>query len=180
MEEAAQQREEDQLKLKKLNSQQIQKNLSDTKNLQQLTQDFSDPDTAWATFRDATYSTDVALLGHPQRNHQDWFDENIQEILDLLARKRAAHAAWLSEKDLVSKHELFKKLRSETQAKIRQLKDAWWKAKAEELQTYTDQHATKRFLSGLKAVYRDSPTTMTPVHAADGTLLTNKMHILER
>ena len=76
--------------------------------------DISDPDAAWAAFRDAVYSTAEDVLGHPQRKHQDWFDENNQEILDLLARKRAAHAVWLSEKVLVTKHELFKKLRSET------------------------------------------------------------------
>ena len=69
-------------------------------------------------------------------------------------------------------------MRSETQAKIRQLKDAWRKAKAE-FQTYADQHATKHFFSGIKAVYEPSPSTMTPVREADGILLTYKVHILE-
>ena len=131
------------LNANKLNSPQFQHDLSDThtKNLQQLTQDISNPDNAWAAFRDAVYSTAKAILWHPQRKQRDWFDENNHEIVDLLARKRAAHAAWLSDRNSVSKHKQQKKVRSETQAKIRQLKKAWWKAKAE-LQPFANQHAT--------------------------------------
>ena len=58
-----------------------------------------------------------------------------------MERKRAVYAVSLSDKNSVSKHAQVKKLRSETKVKIRQLKDAWWKAKAEELQIYAYQHA---------------------------------------
>ena len=94
------------LDVNKLNSPQVQQDLSDTltKNLQQISQDISDPDAAWTAFRDAVYSTAEDVLGYPQRKHQDWFDENNQEILDLLARKRTAHAAWLSEKVELTVH----------------------------------------------------------------------------
>ena len=87
----------------KLNSPQVQQDLSDTltKNLQQLTQDISDPDAAWAAFRDTVNSTAEAVTGHPQRKYQNWFDDNNQEILDRLERKRAAHAAWLGDNNCV-------------------------------------------------------------------------------
>ena len=60
------------------------------------------------------------------------------------------------------------------------MKDAWWDAKAEELQSYADQHGTKLFFSGLKSVYGPSSSTMTPVPADDGILLIDKGQILER
>ena len=60
------------------------------------------------------------------------------------------------------------------------MKDAWWEAKAAELQMYADQHATKLFFSGLKEVYGPSSSTMTPVRDVDGSLLTDKDKILKR
>ena len=170
------------LDVKKLNSPEMQQELSDalSNNLQQLQSDGSDPEAEWSAFKDTVYTTAKEVLGHPHRKHQDWFDENDQEILDLLARKRAAHSAWLSDKTSASKHELFQKLRSEAQVKIRLMKNAWWEAKAVELQGYADKHATKLFFSGLKTVYGPAPSTTTPLQATDGTLLTDKAQILER
>ena len=60
------------------------------------------------------------MLGHPRKKYQDWFGESNQEILSLLAEKRAADAARLSDKDCAAKHDRFKKLRSEAQSKTRQ------------------------------------------------------------
>ena len=170
------------LDVNKLNSPQIQQELRNalSERLQQSQQDSGDPDTEWEVFRDTVYSTAKSVLGHPQRKHQDWFDENNQEILDLLAKKGAAHVDWLSDRTSDTKQEQLRRLRSEAQVKTRQLKDAWWEAKAEELQTYADQHATKLFFSGLKTVYGPQPSTMTPVRATDGTLLSDKAQILER
>ena len=59
------------------------------------------------------------------------------------------------------------------------MKDAWWAAKAE-LQGYADQHSTRLFFSGLRAVYGPPSSAVTPIRASDGTLLTEKAHMLER
>ena len=170
------------LDVKKLDDPQVQDALRESlaRNLQQLPQNATNLEAAWSSFRDTVHDTAKSVLGHPKKKHQDWFDDNDREILDLLARKTAAHAAWLSDKSSGAKHEAFKNLRSEAQVKIRQMKDTWWEAKAVELQGYADQHATKLFFSGLKSVYGPSSSTMTPVRAADGTLLTDKANILER
>ena len=162
------------LDVNKLNSPWVQHSLCDAlaENLQSLPQANSNPDAECAAQRQESD------LGHPQRKHQDWFDDNDVEILDLLVRKRAAHTAWLSDRASTPKYGTFKKLRSEVQTKIKQMKDAWWEAKAEELQSYADQHATKLFFSGLKSVYGPSSSTMTPVRADDGILLTDKGQIL--
>ena len=60
------------------------------------------------------------------------------------------------------------------------MEDAWWAAKAEELQGFADQHSTRLFFSGLRAVYGPPTSAVTPIRASDGTLLTKKAHILER
>ena len=60
------------------------------------------------------------------------------------------------------------------------MKDAWWAAKAEHLQGYADQPSTRLFFSGLRAVYGPSSSAVTPIQASDGTLLTEKAHILKR
>ncbi|KAL8560322.1 hypothetical protein ACOMHN_006053 [Nucella lapillus] len=99
--------------------------------------------------------------------------------MDLLAEKRVAHVAWLNDRNCAAKQERFKKLRSEAQSKIRQMKDAWWAVKAEELQGYANRNFTKQFFSGLKAVYGPPSSAMTPIRATDGKLLTEKTQILE-
>ena len=60
------------------------------------------------------------------------------------------------------------------------MKDAWWTAKAEELQGCADQHSARLFFSGIRAVSGLPTSTVTPVQASDGTFLTEKAHILER
>ena len=61
-------------------------------------------------------------LGFRKRKHQDWFDQNDQDILMLIEAKRSAHAAWLSDKNSESKHAHFKQLRGQVQSHTRELK----------------------------------------------------------
>ncbi|XP_069986297.1 uncharacterized protein [Penaeus vannamei] len=42
-------------------------------------------DTHWNNIRKAVYSAAKETLGHPQRHHQDWFEDNDEEIHNLLA-----------------------------------------------------------------------------------------------
>ena len=83
------------LDVKKLSVPQVQDALKDALacNLPADFQAHDDLEAAWSSFRDAVYNTTESVLGHPRKKHQDWFDENNQEILGLLAEKRAAHAA---------------------------------------------------------------------------------------
>ena len=43
------------------------------------------------------------------------------------------------------------------------MKDAWWAAKAEDLQGYIDQHSSRLFFSGLRAVYRPPSSAVMPI-----------------
>ena len=62
---------------------------------------------AWTVFRDAVFSAAETALGFCKRKHQDWFDQNDQDILTLIEAKCSAHAAWLSDKNSASKHAHF-------------------------------------------------------------------------
>ena len=81
--------------VKKLSEPQVQNALKDAlaSNLPSDPQAHDDLEAAWSSFRDAVYNTAESVLGHPRKKHQEWFDENNQEILGLLAEKRVAHAA---------------------------------------------------------------------------------------
>ena len=60
------------------------------------------------------------------------------------------------------------------------MKNRWWANKADELQSYADQHATKAFFSGLKTVFGPTSINTAPIRSKDGTLLTEKHDILNR
>ena len=139
-----------------------------------------DQEKSWNILRDTVYYTASEVLGHQTKKHQDWFDENNTEILNLLSEKRKAHSSWLCDRSSAFKHERFKSLRREVQKKTRELKDAWWAAKADELQKYADQHDSKKFFEGLKAVYGPPSSKTTPIRDAEGNLLTEKATILQR
>ena len=51
----------------------------------------------WENLCEKVYQTYVDTLGHTARKHQDWFDENDEEILSLLDDRRRAHDALLSQ-----------------------------------------------------------------------------------
>ena len=89
------------LDVKKLSEPQVQNALKDAlaSNLPSDPQAHDDLEAAWSSFRDAVYNTAESVLGHPRKKYQDWFGESNQKILGFLAEKRAAHAAWLSDKD---------------------------------------------------------------------------------
>lgn len=135
---------------------------------------------AWSVFRDAVFSAAETALGFRKRKHQDWFDQNDQDILKLIEAKRTAHAAWLSDKNSASKHNLFKQLRRQVQSRTRELKDAWWADKATEVQNHADNKRSKEFYAGLKSIFGPAQCTTAPIRNRDGILLTDKEDILKQ
>ena len=49
------------------------------------------PDENWTVFHNTVHSSASTTLGHPSRKHQDWFDENDDEIQTLLEEKHRLH-----------------------------------------------------------------------------------------
>ena len=154
----------------------LQKNLSDVAQHQHG----NSVEEHWASFRDAVYGASLEVIGLEQRRHQDWFDENDDEIMSLLDEKHKAHVSWLQNKSSASKAK-YENLRSTLQGKLRAMCDKWWQNKATELQSYADTHDMKNFYCALKAVYGPTKSTTAPVMGSDGkTLLTDRKQILER
>ena len=75
-------------------------------------------DKAWAAFTDTVHRVAKYILSHPQRRHQDCFDENTSEITDLLKQKQEAFNDWLSDKQSTSKHNHLKCLHRPIQPKL--------------------------------------------------------------
>ena len=50
-----------------------------------------DPEENWTVFQKVVLSSAATTIGHPSRKHQDWFDENDEEIKLLLEVKHCLH-----------------------------------------------------------------------------------------
>ena len=48
-----------------------------------------DPEENWTVFQKVVHSSAATTIGHPYRKHQDWFDENDEEIELLLEENTA-------------------------------------------------------------------------------------------
>jgi exonuclease III len=136
---------------------------------------------AWSSFKKKVLESSANTLGFVQRKHQDWFDENDSEIQGLLDQVHAQHTAWINDKKSSSKHSAYKCTKQKVQARLRDMKDSWWKQKAEALQQAADRKDSKSFFDGLKAVYGPRSSGSTPIYNNDESLLlTDKSQILER
>ena len=61
-----------------------------------------DPEENWIVFRDTVHSSAMDSLGQVFRKHQDWFDENDEEIQGLLEEEHQKLKAYLSDTSSVS------------------------------------------------------------------------------
>ena len=52
-----------------------------------------DSEENWIVFHKMVHSSAATILGHPSRKHQDWFDENDDQIQVLLEEKHRLHKA---------------------------------------------------------------------------------------
>ena len=125
----------------------------------------------WDQFKNVVNETAKSVLGPKQRIHQDWFDDNDEQITQLLREKNSAFITWQNDHSSQAKKDQYKHLKKQAQRKLREMKDAWWDRKAEEVQMYADTHNSKKFFSALKAVYGPSKPGSTPLQSADGSML---------
>ena len=62
-----------------------------------------DPEENWTVFQKVVHSSAATTIGHPSRKHQDWLDENDEEIKLLLEEKHCLHKAHQDDTRSVSK-----------------------------------------------------------------------------
>ena len=156
----------------------LQNNLAD--RLGNLTFRTGETENNWAELKKQVNEAALETLGTMKRHHQDWFDENNKEIENLLKDKYTAHKIWLTDKTCSAKHTNFKQARAKLQKRLREMKDSWWKKKAEEIQMYADTRNTKMFYSSLKEVYGPKQLSTAPIKNLEGELLTDNEAIDKR
>ena len=96
--------------------------------------------------------TAFQLLGPTTRKNQDWFDENDEEIKEMLAEKNPLHIIYQLDQSSAAK-KTASTIRRTVQTRLRKMQDSWLAAKADEIQKYADTHNSKRFYDALKEVY---------------------------
>ena len=141
----------------------------------------TDIENLWKSFRDSTLNVATDVLGFVKRKHQDWFDENDEEIEPLLSAMHAAHRDFIGSKQSPALKKTYLECKRAAQKRLRQMKNKWWEDKAAELQEAADTHNTKALFDGLKAVYGPRSNGSAPILSADNsTLLLDKSEILSR
>ena len=86
-------------------------------------------------FHKTVHSSAATTLGHPSRKHQDWVDENDDEIQRLLEVNRRLHKAQQDDTSSVSKKAAYSNICKIIQTKLRGMQDFWMRKKTEEIQS---------------------------------------------
>ena len=81
------------------------------------------PEENWTVFHKTVHSSAAATLGHPSRKHQDWFDENNDEIQMLLGEKLRLHKANQDDTSSVSKKAAYSNICKTVQTKLRDMQE---------------------------------------------------------
>ncbi|KAJ1204188.1 hypothetical protein NDU88_007969 [Pleurodeles waltl] len=133
-----------------------------------------------ASFRDADYNIALAHLDQNTHKHQDWFNDNAEDIQKLLDEKREAFRSLQQDTTSISKKVAYNSIKGKVHTKLREMQDSWLSRKAYGTQKYADNNNSKCFYLALKTIYRPRSSGTSPLLRVDGsTLLTNKNTILK-
>ena len=77
----------------------------------------------WTVFRDTVHSSAMDSLGPVSRKHQDWFDENDEEIQGLLEEKHEKHKAY-SDTNSVFNKAAYSNICKTFQTRLRYMQDS--------------------------------------------------------
>ena len=94
---------------------------------------------SWDIFKDITLKISEEVLGYPVRKNRDWFDENDPLIKPLLNRLHNLHIDAIDDSTDNAKSELYRACKQEVQKHLRNMQDAWWKARATILLSAADR-----------------------------------------
>ena len=108
------------LNTNKLQSESVKQKLGDDLNDKLCDIEFSSTniDENWSLLKDSIYKTSMEHLGPNLRKHQDWFDENNEEIQALLMKKQQLHKAYQNDQTSQSKKDAYIATRQTVQAKL--------------------------------------------------------------
>ncbi|KAK4302108.1 hypothetical protein Pmani_025795 [Petrolisthes manimaculis] len=126
----------------------------------------------WRTVSEVLLNTARSVLGMIKRKNRDWFDEQAEDIHQLLEEKKRAHQSVLANPNARTRENLAE-LRSRVQRETRKMQNEWWTKLAGEIQGFADV--------GDQQQYGPQSNSFCPTRSADGsTLITEKSEILGR
>jgi len=160
--------------------QRLQESLTETLQPLEERHTTSSAQEQWTDIKNATYKAASEVLGHTTSKHKDWFDDQDVAARALLDAMHSTHLEWINDKSSTDKKSAYTRAKQHAQVKLREMKELWWKTKAEELQSAADRHDMKAFYAGLKAVYGPRETGCAPVKSLDGCLITDRKEALAR
>ncbi|KAK4309301.1 hypothetical protein Pmani_019063 [Petrolisthes manimaculis] len=134
----------------------------------------------WNELKRVVHETSETVLGFQARKHQDWFEDKIDKVDEILEFRRKRYERSLA-KATPGNEEEFKKAKAMAQRKSRELKDEWWSEKARKLEEMAACNNTKGFYNGLKEIYGLRANMISPIKNKEGTaLITENDKIIER
>ena len=142
-----------------------------------------DPDIVqhWEQFKSAVKEVCDEVVGHKKKKHQDWFDENDEELQHLVDQKRQAYQQLHNNPNSTTVQAKYRDLKRTVQCRIREIKNDWWRAKAEELQNLSDINNSRAFFRATKEIYGPTSKGQVPLKSKDGkTTIKSEREINDR
>ena len=122
----------------------------------------------WISLRYALTTAAVETIGFSKRKKQDWFAENEATITSIIEAKRKARLDMESHATR-SNMLKFRKASRTCQEVLREMQNAWWRKKAEEIQAFSDQRDMRRFYAATKEIYGPTRSSVNHLKDVDGT-----------
>ena len=151
-----------------------------TENLKSVVID-DDIEKSWKLLKESLAGTFKEVLGFPKRSGEDWFDESDEKAVELIDEMHKAHNLLMNDKGSKAKKTAYRRTKAAVQKSLRQMKEAWWSNKAQEIQAAADSHNLKAFYDGLNGIFGPTKSKTSPIDSKDGsTTLTDEAEILAR
>ncbi|XP_076059549.1 uncharacterized protein LOC143036186 [Oratosquilla oratoria] len=137
-------------------------------------------DAEWNNIRDAINEAARTVIGYQSKQHQDWFDDNDENIKSLINAKRRARIALDQDSNSQPKKAKYAQAKSQCQARLREIQNEWWQQMVQDLQGYADSSDLKSFFVGTKKIFGPKHTAAGTLLAADKSILTEDHEIQNR
>ena len=125
------------------------------------------PEKTGQFFKKTVHSSATTTLGHPSRKHQDWLDDNDDEIQRYLEEKQRLHKAHQDDTSSASKKAAYSNICKTVQTNLKDMQDSWLRKKTEEIQSFADRKDMKKYHNALKTIYDPKSSGATTLLSAD-------------
>ena len=135
----------------------------------------------WTQLKNVLLTVGKEVLGTRKiKRNKDWFNENDEEIMQLLDKKHQAFKLMLQSKSADTKRK-YQTIRNKVQGALRKMKNDWFLQKAKCIQAHANAHNAKLLYESIRELYGPSICKPNRILDKDGeTVLTEKQEVAER